>query len=124
MIAVGVLETENPVDSLSFLTPTRIAEALCHPDPTAVVEAEGDGLDDIRFASKKMKLEPGRQGGLGDRILGTESGERDDVRRRRLGAKKDRQNQKGRKEVEKSKSHGGLQKVKAIPAWSNSRIPK
>src|SRR4030095_1247297 len=45
-VAVAILQNNDFVESLSGRAPGRVAECLCHPDATALVERKCDRLAD------------------------------------------------------------------------------
>ena len=70
-IAVGVFQNHDAVArgfALGGLT--RVFEAFDAPDTTAFVDAEGDGVDELRFAGEELDLELGGHLELGDRLFG------------------------------------------------------
>src|SRR5207245_7384118 len=62
----------------------RISEALGHPDAPAIIEREGDRLDEVRLRGEDVHFEARRQRGLARGPLRRQSGEWHQVGRRRL----------------------------------------
>ena len=60
-VAVGVLEDLDPVVArLAVQHQVRVIDRLDDPEPAALVEREGDRLDDVRLLRKQLELELGR----------------------------------------------------------------
>jgi hypothetical protein len=74
-VAVRVFEDEDAVAAfLARLQPLGVGEALDDPEPTAVVEREAHGLDDVGLAREKRDLEAFGHGHLSGRLVGLEGG--------------------------------------------------
>ena len=61
-VAVGVLKDQDAILAFTLEGALRIVHALDDPEPSTVIQAEGDGLHHVGFAGKERRLEAGRQG--------------------------------------------------------------
>src|SRR5688572_11908801 len=60
-VTVLVFEHENLVTALAFGGALRISMPLGDPQSAAVIDAERDGLLNVRFASKELRRKSGAQ---------------------------------------------------------------
>ena len=114
-IAIGVLENQNAIAPFALRPALGVIHPFDHPEPPAVVDAERDGLHDVRFAGEERGLESRRQGHLLGGGLGRKAvGELHDVRRRLrrgVGGRRDERRGASRKQgcekVSKRRAHDG-----------------
>src|SRR5262249_2707806 len=98
--------------------PLRVAEALDHPQPAAVVEGHGDRLDDVRLAGEERDAEPGRHG---HRLRCVLRGDRPLVRFLEVGEV--RRGGPGGAEQQRGERQEVLDHHRASAGWGRARIP-